>query len=175
MYACVFYLQLSSEQNLTLGWRSIQIQPLVQHQIWFREKLFDGNHHRSQREVPIVGQLKRKSEVERLKSGGKVCCKPNTTVVYHKNVLFAFSYLHNKVFVQWISNQEVKCLVPLGRAGAVRDLHHTMSGKKKKVNCIHNINQSIQQQKQFLTVVLWEVPLKISSAPTLGSFPLFFN
>lgn len=111
--------------------------------------------------------------------GCKLCCNPNNIVVKHKNVVFAFSYLHNKVFIQRISNQEVKCLIPLGRAGAVRDLQHTVTNKEK-INCSHTslineLNSIGVKTTRFLTVVLWEVPLRISSAPTLGSFPLFFN
>ncbi len=56
-----------------------------------------------------------------------------------------------------------------------RPTSHNVSKERESQLYPHNMNQSIQQHKQFLTVVLWEVPLKISSAPTLGSFPLFFN
>jgi len=56
--------------------------------------------------------------------------------ILHKNVLFASSNLNNKVFIKRVSNQEVKRFVPLGRAVAVTDLHHTES-RKKKINFIH--------------------------------------
>lgn len=53
------HLKLSSQENLTLRWGSIQIEPLVQDQLWFGEQLSDWNHDRTNRQGPAVGELEK--------------------------------------------------------------------------------------------------------------------
>lgn len=51
------YLEFSPQQDMTLGRGSIQMRPLVQDQLRFRQEFSDGNHQGAHGLVPGAGQL----------------------------------------------------------------------------------------------------------------------
>lgn len=53
-------LEFNPQKNLTIRGGPIQIEPLVQDQLWFGEQLSDRNHQRTNGQRPAVGELKKK-------------------------------------------------------------------------------------------------------------------
>lgn len=53
------HLQFSPQKNLTLWRCTIQIKPLIKHQLWFREQLSNRNHQRTDGQGPTVGELEK--------------------------------------------------------------------------------------------------------------------
>lgn len=51
------HLQFSPEEDLTLWRGSIQIEPLIQHQLWFWQQLSKRNHQGTDWQSPAVGEL----------------------------------------------------------------------------------------------------------------------
>lgn len=84
--------------------------------------------------------------------------------------------LHYKHLLFGVTHEEEERLTPLRTGTALTQLKRY---KAKISNCFHNNNLSIrpsaERQSKSLTLVLWLVSPRTSSAPALGSFPLFFN
>lgn len=96
------HLEFSPQENLTLGGRSIQIEPLVQDQLRLREELSDRNHQRANGQGPAVGQLEKHNKGCRHRDVYVSC-----------DICFKPAYLNNKYVFSGVSNQEAECLIPL--------------------------------------------------------------
>lgn len=169
------HLEFSPQEKLTLRWGSVQMEPLVQDQLRLREHLSDRNHQRTNGQGPAVGELEKHSVQWKQRN-----------VYKSKDYRFCHHVAEN-FYWQCSQHTLTRSISTLGswtrkqnasfHWGAVVRSHTFRNSDRQfyhQVSC-HSMNEVNGCQDGDLTVVLRDISPSVTSAPTLGSLPLFLS
>lgn len=119
------HLEFSPQEKLTLRWGSVQMEPLVQDQLRFREHLSDRNHQRTNGQSPAVGQLEKHSvrwkhrDVYKSKDDRFCHC---VAEIYSFDYALKPAHLNKEHIYSGVANQKAECFIPLRRCCPVTHL-----------------------------------------------------